>query len=269
MKPSVFSRRHIRTDYVQLDTGKCKACWKCIEACPNGVIGKIDLPWHKHALITASDHCTGCFSCVNVCLYGAYSTMDGMKPMAEKQRERLFKSFLTNNLLLISGFIMILSGLTLQLGFHAGGPDVHQRDAYNIGNSSVRYEEIRLIDTSKTILNFNYADWSTIHKSVIVLFSLLMAYHIYVHWKWYKEVIKKHMIGKNFQVFIVTVLFLLVAATGLIPWFIDLSGGNSVLRFILIEIHDKLALLLLVFLILHISKRNRWFSRTYAKLNNE
>ena len=70
-----FNRKHTRTPFVQLDTQKCKACWKCIENCPNQVINKIDLPWHKHALIVKPDACIGCLNCVNICQYGAYSLL--------------------------------------------------------------------------------------------------------------------------------------------------------------------------------------------------
>jgi Fe-S-cluster-containing hydrogenase component 2 len=41
--------RKAGTDYICLEPGKCQACWECIEACPNGVIGRVNLPYHKHA----------------------------------------------------------------------------------------------------------------------------------------------------------------------------------------------------------------------------
>ncbi|MBN1663915.1 MAG: 4Fe-4S binding protein [Deltaproteobacteria bacterium] len=60
-----------RTLYIQLDTQKCKACWKCIESCSNNVISKINLLWHKHARIKNDDQCTGCLKCVKACDSGA------------------------------------------------------------------------------------------------------------------------------------------------------------------------------------------------------
>ena len=67
-----FNREHSRTPFVKLDTRKCKACWECINICSNHVINKIDMPWHKHALIVEPDSCTGCLNCVDICQYGAY-----------------------------------------------------------------------------------------------------------------------------------------------------------------------------------------------------
>jgi len=174
-----------------------------------------------------------------------------------------FNNFIINNLLLVVGLAMMFSGLVLQIGFHMGE---HQVDAPIVQPQSIQYEQLRAIDITKIVCGFNYPDWSAIHKVVIVLFSLLMIYHTYVHWKWYKGVITKHLVGRNRQVFILSVLFLLVAVTGLIPWVIDLTGGSETLRMHFIEIHDKITLILIVFLILHIIKRLKWFSSAFGKL---
>jgi len=183
-----------------------------------------------------------------------------------KHMKRTFDNFLVNNLLLVSGLVMVFSGLVLQLGFHMGGPDEHQVSAQGVQFQSMQYEQLREIDTNKMVCGYNYPGWSTIHKYVIVFFSLLMIYHTYIHWKWYKGVITKHLIGKNRQVIILSVLFLLVAVTGLVPWFIDLSGGTGIFRMLFIEIHDKITFVLIGFLILHFVKRAKWFVTTYTKL---
>lgn len=56
-----------RTEYVRFDSGKCKACWKCIEACPKDVLGKINILIHKHVKIVSREHCIGCLKCVKIC----------------------------------------------------------------------------------------------------------------------------------------------------------------------------------------------------------
>jgi ferredoxin len=71
MKTKKISRKHTRTPFVQIDTKKCQACWKCIQSCPKEVIGKVDLLWHKHARINNEDQCKGCLKCVKVCDSGA------------------------------------------------------------------------------------------------------------------------------------------------------------------------------------------------------
>ncbi len=67
MRPRKHVIRRGTTGYIRLDTHLCRACWKCVETCPRGVIGKINLPFHKHAHINKPDGCKGCLKCVKVC----------------------------------------------------------------------------------------------------------------------------------------------------------------------------------------------------------
>ena len=73
MKPGTGNREHSRTAYIQLDTKKCIACWKCQDKCSNKVIGKVNLPWHKHAHIVKANNCTGCLKCLSACEVKALS----------------------------------------------------------------------------------------------------------------------------------------------------------------------------------------------------
>ncbi|MFV0290209.1 MAG: DUF362 domain-containing protein [Mangrovibacterium sp.] len=66
-------RKQHGTPYVSVDTHQCKACWKCVEACPKQVIGKIVVLWHKHIKMRNQDNCIGCGKCVKACQYGAIS----------------------------------------------------------------------------------------------------------------------------------------------------------------------------------------------------
>jgi 2-oxoglutarate ferredoxin oxidoreductase subunit delta len=253
------------TVYVQLDTQKCVACWECQEICPHDVIGKVNMPWHKHAKFVKPDACTGCLNCVNTCQHSAFSLINRANYPTNKQQRKFINQFLLNNLLLIFGIFMIFSGLSLQIGYHMSGSNKQNGSGKSEYIQSMTYEQVNEIDTNRTVCGLNYQNWSTIHKFSIVFFSLLMIYHIYVHWKWYKRIISKHLVSKNIQVFTLSVLFILVTCTGLIPWFIQLSGGAVFSRFIMIEIHDKLALILVIFIILHIIKRKKWFTTVYKQ----
>jgi Uncharacterized Fe-S center protein len=63
----------IHTKYVWANPQKCGACWKCIKVCPQQVIGKVGLLWHKHIVIKNPDNCTGCKKCIQVCRHGVFS----------------------------------------------------------------------------------------------------------------------------------------------------------------------------------------------------
>ncbi len=63
--------RHTKTRFIRLNTNLCEACWSCIKACSNNVIGKIDLPIHRHAHIDYAEKCEGSKECVRVCPHEA------------------------------------------------------------------------------------------------------------------------------------------------------------------------------------------------------
>jgi NAD-dependent dihydropyrimidine dehydrogenase PreA subunit len=64
-------RNHHQTEFVELDSRACKACWACCHACPRGVLGKVSVLWHKHAVIRRGEDCVGCGQCIAVCDAGA------------------------------------------------------------------------------------------------------------------------------------------------------------------------------------------------------
>lgn len=165
------------------------------------------------------------------------------------KRKNATLAFTIGSGLIISGFTMIFSGLLIQVKYH-------------IGNQAN-------LKASDIVFGLNYEGWSVIHKISVVLFSALMIYHFYQHWKWYKIVFVKKLITKNRQVLILSLLFILVAITGLTPWIIDLLKGDDMLRKGFIEIHDKLAILLSVYLIMHIIKRLKWFFTTFEKMTKQ
>lgn len=70
------SRRNT-TGYIAINTRLCGACWKCVNACPQGVIGKTDFFFHKHARIVNPGVCSGCLACVKACPEGAIKLCKG------------------------------------------------------------------------------------------------------------------------------------------------------------------------------------------------
>jgi len=152
-----------------------------------------------------------------------------------------------NLALLFSGSLMAFSGLLIQIVYHMG----------NHGG----------VGTNNTTLGINYSGWSDIHKISIIFVSIFMIFHTILHWKWYKTILRKKRFDWNKQVITLSVVFILTAITGYIPWLIQLTGGLDITRKIFIEIHDKLALIFFVYLILHIVKRLKWFIPAQAERN--
>ncbi len=249
MKSRSINHDSTRTTYIQLDTKKCIACWKCLAECKNHVIGRINLPWHKHSRFVNSSDCTGCFKCVNVCEPGALTKISIKKPDNNSSREKLKLVFIVNLGLLIFGLAMSFSGFVIQFKYHMG---------HNSG-----------IETDNTVLGIGYYNWTNIHKISIIIISILVTYHFFLHWKWYKTIIIKKLAARNKLQIILSIVFILVAITGYIPWIINLSGGSEIVRKFFIEIHDKIAILLFVLLTIHLTNRLKWYITTLDRLKNK
>lgn len=163
--------------------------------------------------------------------------------------EKYINRFIIDLGLIVFGIATVFSGMLIQVKYHMGSH----------GNIAI----------NDCVLGINYQSWSAIHKVSIVILSLLMIYHVCHHWKWYKGVISKKLITKNQQVLTLTLLFVLVAITGLTPWFINLLKGDEMLRKAFIEIHDKLAVLLFFYLVFHVVKRFRWYETAYKRIKTQ
>lgn len=154
------------------------------------------------------------------------------------KRDKTIVAFATNLCLLSASSVMVLSGLVIQIHYH-----------------------MKHLEKNRLIFGIDYFEWSDIHKISIVLVSLFAINHIILHWKWYRAVVQKKKYARHHLVLQLTVVFLLVAISGYLPWLIDLADGSYTTRKTFIEIHDKLALVLFLHLIIHVAKARRlkWF----------
>ncbi|MBD5234066.1 MAG: ferredoxin family protein [Bacteroidales bacterium] len=63
-------RARMRTKFININPHNCVACWKCMEACPKNVLGKIEFLGHRHVRISNGAACIGCKKCVRTCPEG-------------------------------------------------------------------------------------------------------------------------------------------------------------------------------------------------------
>lgn len=64
---------HSGTKFIKIDTSQCQACWKCVQACPNHVLGKVVFFKHRHVRVDRAEACKGCKKCVRACPNNAIS----------------------------------------------------------------------------------------------------------------------------------------------------------------------------------------------------
>ncbi len=119
------------------------------------------------------------------------------------------------------------------------------------------------------VLELNHPEWSSVHHISSLMLFVLVLIHVKLHWQWYKTVLAKRLLKKNRQVLSLTGIFVLVAVLGFFPWGIHLQSGSEAVRTELIEIHDKVALVLLVCFVMHIVKRLKWFFTSFGRMNKK
>ncbi len=147
--------------------------------------------------------------------------------------------------LLVCGAAACLTGVMMQIGYHIGVAD-------------------RAAVVHKQVWGLNYAQWQASHEITATLFFVLSLIHIYKHRKWYKGVIERRVFKRNRELLLFSVLFCLSAILGFLPWLISCKD-EQLLRHTLIEIHDKISIVLLIFIVLHIVKRWRCFHKSNRK----
>ena len=147
-------------------------------------------------------------------------------------------NYIVDCLLIVFGIMMIFSGLLLQARYHG-----------------------RTMNPLVVSQIPDYIQWTQIHKLSIVIVSILVCFHIPFHIKWYRAVIKKGLISKNKLTISLTIVFLLSALTGFWAWLIPVfykGASGLIAEKHIIEIHDKLSIILAVLVIVHVSKKVKW-----------
>ncbi len=126
-KPAVQRKRSLQhTEFITLDSSRCAACWKCMEACSSMVLGRVNLPFHKHALVENPGMCNGCLACADTCGLGAIQPAGVMKKSSQGIHEgsssnepskhdvnRLNKRGVASLVMLWSMILLVPSGIML------------------------------------------------------------------------------------------------------------------------------------------------------------
>ncbi|MGE5362861.1 MAG: DUF4405 domain-containing protein [Bacteroidota bacterium] len=150
-------------------------------------------------------------------------------------------------ILIVAGFITAFSGLLLQFRYHAG------RVPRNTG-----------------VLYLDYFQWAAIHKILSITFFFVLCAHLYLHAGWYKAILRQKSFLKN-QTVVLSIILLMTSLTGLIPWMqssfsIFVNSEMPRAERHLVEIHDKVSLVLVIYLGLHVKNRFGWLRNKVTKL---
>ena len=140
------------------------------------------------------------------------------------------KSIAITDLLLIPVFLA--SGIT-GIGLHVAG----QRSSHEV-----------------------WENWATAHVIASVLMLLLVIYHVYSHWAWYKSWFKNGRGKKSGVTMALTLAFLFLVVTGIILLTV-ITGPNSGVGIS----HLAVGVLLIILSVIHILKRIKALTRMLKK----
>lgn len=208
--------KRITTAYVAINPRLCMACWECVEKCPQKVIGKTGLFIHRHVMFKNADACIGCGKCIKTCPHNVFFKLD--KTVSVRKVDTGI-NFHIESLLPIAFLASAITGIGLHIAGHG---------------------------TSHAVLQ----NWEAAHISASLFWLLLVAVHVKRHKHWYKTLISKGITNKRWIIFFLSILFLIVAITGI------LLGVYIKEAFTPIgSLHYKLGILLLVLSLIHILYR--------------
>ena len=145
----------------------------------------------------------------------------------------------TSLLSLVPVVVLAFSGLLMQLVYHMGRHPL-----------------------SYLFWGLDKTEWSWVHKICATICLLLIAYHLYLHWNWLKTAVSKRRSNSGKRMkrnsLWLSIIFLLAAISSAISWLIIID--RHLARHV-IEIHDKLGILLAILIIVHFIQHYTWFKK--------
>lgn len=169
--------------------------------------------------------------------------MGAIKEVYKSKKSTTF--FYINAFILMPFVLLALSGLLIQINYHAG----------------------HMADTA-VVLGLNRYGWLLLHKVTAVISIIGLSIHIFLHMGWLKAVLLKKLYKKpnrNTQ----TTMWLLILTTvttltGIISWLS--APATAYERHSIIEIHDKIGIFLIILFVLHIINHWKWITYTFSDI---
>jgi len=166
--------------------------------------------------------------------------------MTHHVSEKARTHFYVNLASLLPILAVITSGLIIQVEYHMHG----------------RADTV-------TVLGMDRQGWLTLHKASAVVSLACLAHHCANHWSFIVTMTKKKLYMKKMSSSVASyylfILFVPTVLTALASWIFLQDHA----RFMLIEIHDKLALLVVLIFAVHLASRTGRMVRTYRALASE
>jgi hypothetical protein len=117
-------------------------------------------------------------------------------------------------------------------------------------------------------LGLNRSGWLVLHKLFSILSSLGIGLHVILHLDWFKAVTKKRLfLKRSFKKktsFYLLLVYSISGVFGFVSWVFNnrVMGYHPTLQHTLVEIHDKISLVLIILFCVHLIRSFRWLLNT-------
>lgn len=157
-----------------------------------------------------------------------------------KKRNNSEINFFIDLLLSLIFVFLALSGLLIQIKYHAG---------HSLGTDRV--------------CGLNRAQWLVLHKILSVFLAMGVTIHGIQHISWFQRVLR---MAANFRskttkiTLLISAIFTCSAATGFIAWLLVPTSAERNLT----ELHDKISLLLIILFVMHLANHRPWILKNIS-----
>lgn len=200
------------TSYVAINPRHCMACWKCVGNCPVKAIGKAGFLLHRHVVFKNADACIGCGKCIKTCPNSVFfkpgKTIPGFRAEGHA-------SLFIERMLPLAFVASAVSGVGLHIAGHGMDHEL-------------------------------WHNWAVAHVLTNLLWLVSVWFHVKRHVAWFKSIVNKGIGGKSLLTFVLSVIFLIVAVTGIVL-LVFVDGASSAIG----SWHYRLGIILLAFSFVH------------------
>lgn len=172
------------------------------------------------------------------------------------------------NVLMIVIFVALAYTGLFDGGRHEGRPGERHEDRPEYssqsreGFESAETDKAAVFDANQNFKGERNGEPIGDHAIYGIIWSVLMALHIYQHWEWYKKMFSAKHLLKNKLLTATVVAFAVLILSGIVLLFHLVPRGFINIK----EIHEISGYLIVALILIHVIQRINWYVKSTRKL---
>jgi hypothetical protein len=145
---------------------------------------------------------------------------------------------------LLPFILLIITGLILQANYHFS----HKPEEYEVFSMNKKY-------------------WLLLHKIFALISTPIIFFHLALHFRWIKNLFMNKISSKGNKIVrttkVLLILYFLTFITSMVSW-LFLEDPHA--KRMIIELHDKIALIIIIYFTIHIIQHFKWLVKNTQKI---